>query len=110
MRPNTRAEDFIVAAENAAKANRYDDAIINFRRAKTAATTECEAGFANAGEKAALDTKSWLQKLRATDPNEAEANAGMAYRRTVEQEQQYSCWVKRCWLPLTLLSVRCRSS
>lgn len=88
MRANTQAEDFIVRAENAIKANKYDDAIINFRRARDVATTECEIGFANAGETAALTAKAWLQKLKNTDPDEAEANAAMAYRRALEQEHQ----------------------
>jgi predicted S18 family serine protease len=96
MRLSTKVEDFIVAAERAAKQGKYDDAIINYRTAKTSAITECDIEAAIAGEKASLIAKMQLNKPSVSNSSEAQAKAAMAYRKIMEEE--HSNMRSRCAL------------
>lgn len=86
-RENTPAEDFIVKGEDLASKNDFDSAVINFRRAKDAATTECEAGFADAGEKAGLAAKAKFQEMGRSHPHVGQASFS-EFRRVYLEEHE----------------------
>lgn len=94
-RANTIAEDSIVLGEDLAAKNDFDSAIIQFRKAREQATTDCEAGFAMAGERAAIAAKSKVQEMGKMHPHVGQA-AFTEFRHVYEQEQQNlqnSCFV-----------------
>lgn len=96
MRLTTKVKDFIVAANQAASQGKYDDAIINYRTAKTSATTECDIEAAIAGEKASLIAKMQLNKRGVSNSREAQAKAATAYRQIMQEE--HSKMRSRCAL------------
>lgn len=93
---SSKVERFISAAENAAKQGKYDDAIINYRTAKTSAITKCDIEAAIAGEKASLIAKMQLNKSGVSNSSEAQAKAAMAYRQILKAE--HSNMGSRCAL------------
>jgi hypothetical protein len=86
--PGLDHNTLITMAEQAAKGGRYDEAIINYRRAKRIASTGCAIGLAAAGEIASLEAKEWMATLRLAAPGDASENADMAYRRRFRQAQK----------------------
>lgn len=94
-RNNTQAEDRIVIAETAARKGDFNTAIINFRRAKDAATTECENGFAESGEQAAVKAKSAAPGMGPKHPHVGQA-VGIymeTYHQLAEEVLPDECFV-----------------
>lgn len=96
-RQNSAAEECILLAERMAQQNKWNEAIINYRKASELASNECERGFATTGEKAAIAARDVFKKMGGMK-NRFSGQASFAKFRQVGDELQQTEMPNTCFV------------